>query len=63
MAGTETTSTTIALGLFELAKNQDFQRRLREEVNEYQGSGPGGEATYAELQTKLPLLDAFCKET
>ncbi|KAG8903764.1 hypothetical protein FRB99_002791 [Tulasnella sp. 403] len=62
-AGHETTSGTAAFSLFELARNPDIQARLRQEITGFEGSGPDGEPSYAEFQTKLPLLDAVCKET
>lgn len=63
LAGTVTTTTLVALALYELSRDTNLQSRLREEISQFHGTGPGGEATYNELQTKLPLLDAFCKET
>ncbi len=62
MVGHETTSATLNFTLMELARNKEMQDRLRKELTEFQGSGPGGEPTYEELQTKLPYLDAVCKE-
>ncbi|KAG8903763.1 hypothetical protein FRB99_002790 [Tulasnella sp. 403] len=62
VAGHETTSATAAFALLELARNRDIQARLRQEIIEFEGSEPGGEPSYTEFQTKLPLLDAVCKE-
>ncbi|KAF7326800.1 Cytochrome P450 [Mycena sanguinolenta] len=38
VAGHETTATTLAFGLLELARNPEFQQRLREELNTRQGN-------------------------
>lgn len=46
----------------ELARHPDMQSRLRQEILDFRGSGPGGEPTYNELLTKLPYLDATVKE-
>ncbi|KAF7376891.1 Cytochrome P450 [Mycena sanguinolenta] len=53
VAGHETTATTLAFGLLELARNPEFQQRLREELNTRQGN-----IAY----DSLPLLNAFVKE-
>ncbi|KAF7370113.1 Cytochrome P450 [Mycena sanguinolenta] len=52
VAGHETTANTLAFGLLELARNPEFQQKLREELNTRQ------ENTY----DSLPLLNAFVKE-
>lgn len=48
------------MALYELAKQQDVQHRLREEVLEFEG-----EPTYEDLMvsSQLPYLDAVVKET
>ena len=48
--------------LLELARNKDVQDKLRRELLEFNGSGPGGEPTYEEYQSKLPYFDAVIKE-
>ncbi|KAJ7890926.1 cytochrome P450 [Mycena olivaceomarginata] len=53
VAGHETTANTLAFGLLELARNPEFQEKLREEVNTRQGN-----VGY----DSLPLLNAFIKE-
>ncbi|KAJ6551238.1 cytochrome P450 [Mycena capillaripes] len=53
IAGNETTATTLAFGLLELARNPEFQEKLREEVNTRQGNV---------VYDSLPLLNAFIKE-
>ncbi|KAJ7917419.1 cytochrome P450 [Mycena leptocephala] len=55
IAGQETTANTLALGLYELAKNVDFQEELRAEIY----SAIGGDIAY----DSMPLLNAFIKET
>lgn len=58
MAGHETTSQTLSYTLWELARNPDKQARLREEIRQYKGGDPG----YDDF-SKLPYLDAVCRET
>ncbi|KAJ6505225.1 cytochrome P450 [Mycena sanguinolenta] len=53
VAGHETTANTLAFGLLELARNLEFQQKLREELNTRQGN-----ISY----DSLPLLNAFVKE-
>jgi len=53
VAGHETTANTLAFGLLELARNPEFQDKLREEVNTRQGNV---------VYDSLPLLNAFIKE-
>ncbi|KAJ7249880.1 cytochrome P450, partial [Mycena rebaudengoi] len=57
LAGQETTANTLALGIRELARNSDFQNRLRDEINAHRGITSG--AQYEDM----PLLNAFIKET
>ncbi|KAF8183822.1 cytochrome P450 [Mycena galopus ATCC 62051] len=53
VAGYETTANTLAFGLLELARNPEFQEKLREEVSTRQGNV---------VYDSLPLLNAFIKE-
>ncbi|KAG8897481.1 hypothetical protein FRB99_008122 [Tulasnella sp. 403] len=63
LVGHETTSATLNYTLMELARNKDVQDKLRQEILDFQGSGPGGQPTYDEFQSKLPYLDAVAKES
>ncbi|KAJ7704001.1 cytochrome P450 [Mycena rosella] len=57
IAGQDTTSNTVAFGLLELAKHQEFQDELRMEIySNVEPSGP--RAAY----DSMPLLNAFIKE-
>ncbi|KAF7366181.1 Cytochrome P450 [Mycena venus] len=58
IAGQEATTNTIAFGLLELAKNTDFQELLRAEIQSMLGAA-GDSIQY----DKMPLLNAFIKET
>ncbi|KAF8643360.1 hypothetical protein AX16_009088 [Volvariella volvacea WC 439] len=58
MAGSETTSQTIGYALWELGRNPDVQRKLREE-----GFAFSSDPTYDDIQGKMPYLDAFARET
>ncbi|KAG8948992.1 hypothetical protein FRC03_000504 [Tulasnella sp. 419] len=62
LVGHETTSDTINYALLELSRHPELQTRLRQELLDFQGSGPGGEPSYEEFQSKLPFLDAVMKE-
>lgn len=57
LVGHETTSSTIAYTLLEMARNPKTQQRLRDEVLAF-----SGDPTFEDFQTKLPYLDACCKE-
>ncbi|KAJ7743667.1 cytochrome P450 [Mycena olivaceomarginata] len=57
-AGQETTTKTIAFGLWELAKDPRLQESLRAEIH----SSPG-EAGQNGVYDQMPLLNAFIKET
>ncbi|KAK6967069.1 cytochrome P450 [Favolaschia claudopus] len=57
-AGQDTTATTLALGLTELAQNPDFQDQLRAEIHSFSVGG-GSEIAY----DRMPLLNAFIKES
>ncbi|KAG6919563.1 hypothetical protein DXG01_004226 [Tephrocybe rancida] len=56
-AGYETVSAVIAWVLYELAINQELQSDLREELHN------ATDASFDELNSKYPLLDAVVKET
>ncbi|KAG8763655.1 hypothetical protein FRC11_014632 [Ceratobasidium sp. 423] len=58
LVGQETTSGIINFALHELAKNPEYQSRLRDEINRL-----GREPTYEDLMTGMPWLDAVMKET
>ena len=53
---------TVYGALLALAQNKEVQQRLRQEIVAFQGSGQGREPTHEELLTRLPYLDAVCKE-
>ncbi|KAJ7362526.1 cytochrome P450 [Mycena albidolilacea] len=56
LAGQDTTATTVAFGLLELARNPTFQEKLRAEIQDALG-------TSAVTYDGMPLLNAFIKET
>jgi cytochrome P450 len=56
MVGFETTAQVIGHAIWQLARHPKIQDELRQEVS----SLPG--ATFDELSTKMPLLDAVLKE-
>ncbi|KAJ6523456.1 cytochrome P450 [Mycena vulgaris] len=58
VAGQETTANTIAWALLELARNPDFQGKLRAQVHSASGEG-AGHVSY----DNMPLLNALIKET
>ena len=58
IAGFETTATSIAYAVWELARYPDKQCQLREEL-----SALPGEPTLKDMQERLPYLDAVLKET
>jgi len=58
IAGFETTATSIAYAVWELARHPDKQLKLREEL-----SALPGEASLKDMQERLPYLDAILKET
>ncbi|KAK7050649.1 cytochrome P450 [Favolaschia claudopus] len=60
-AGQDTTATTLALGLTELAQNPDFQNQLRTEIHSIVGAASGGGSEIA--YDRMPLLNAFIKES
>lgn len=59
MAGFETSAQTLAYAIWELARNQDMQDRLRCEISQFGGR----ELIHEELQSKLPYMDAVLRET
>ncbi|KAJ7865046.1 cytochrome P450 [Mycena olivaceomarginata] len=59
IAGQETTTKTIALGLWKLAKDPKFQEMLRAEIHSSLGEAGHRNGAYDEM----PLLNAFIKET
>jgi cytochrome P450 family 6 len=61
LAGFETTSSTISFALYELAINQDIQRKLREEIRDVL-SKFDGEISYESLK-EMEYLDMCVKET
>ncbi|KAK7438993.1 hypothetical protein VKT23_017699, partial [Stygiomarasmius scandens] len=60
VAGHETTSVATSHAIWELAKNQDLQDALRQEIMSLHS-----EPTYKQLKNaeSLPLLDAVCRES
>lgn len=57
VAGFETTATALSLTLYELAKHQDIQSRLREEIEEVIANcGENGEVSFEAMQ-KMKYLD------
>ncbi|KAF8906807.1 cytochrome P450 [Gymnopilus junonius] len=58
IAGFETTTTTAAFAVWELARHPDKQDRLREEL-----ATISGEPTAKDMQDRLPYLNAIMKET
>ncbi|KAJ7803339.1 cytochrome P450 [Mycena leptocephala] len=58
VAGQETTANTIAWALLELARNPDFQEKLRAE-----GHSASGEGVRHVSYDNMPLLNALIKET
>ena len=60
VAGYDTTGTTLSFALYELAKNQDVQQKLRDEVDNVKCDNK--ELTYNDLQ-KMTYLDQIISET
>jgi cytochrome P450 len=56
MAGFETSAQGIGYALWQLARHQDLQQQLREEI--YSVSNP----TFDDYDSKMPFLDAVIKE-
>ena len=61
MAGFDTTSNTLSLASYELAVNDDVQRKLREEILEVENTKTGETVTYDDLQ-KMKYLDKVVSE-
>ncbi|KAJ6473868.1 cytochrome P450 [Mycena sanguinolenta] len=59
LAGQAGTATTLVWALYELARNPDYQQKLRVEISE--SGPPAGELSYADLEG-MPLLNALVKE-
>lgn len=59
VAGFETSSSTIANALYELAQNQDVQDKLRAEIKEHHELNDG-KWQYENIK-KMPILDAVFK--
>jgi cytochrome P450 len=59
VAGHETTAGAVAFALYELARDQETQSKLRDEILRFPA-----EVGYDELSNAdtFPLLDAVCKE-
>ncbi|XP_025837635.1 cytochrome P450 6k1, partial [Agrilus planipennis] len=60
VAGYETVSTTLSFGLYELALNQEIQRKLKDELRN--ALKEDGELDYGTVH-KIPYLDQVVKET
>uniref|UniRef100_A0A1I8NYI9 Cytochrome P450 n=1 Tax=Stomoxys calcitrans TaxID=35570 RepID=A0A1I8NYI9_STOCA len=63
LAGFETSATTMAYALYELAQNQDLQQRLRDEVNEAFEQHQGSAAIPYETIMSLTFMDQVLAET
>ncbi|KAG6800701.1 cytochrome P450 6a14 [Apis mellifera caucasica] len=61
IAGFETSSSTIAFGLYELAQNQEIQDKLREEIRKMHEKNKGI-LTYTDIK-EMKYLDKVFKET
>jgi len=59
IAGQETTASTLAFGLVELAKNPKLQEMLRAEIHSFLGTTGEENVAY----DRMPLLNAFIKES
>ncbi|KAF9789640.1 cytochrome P450 [Thelephora terrestris] len=62
LAGHETTAKTMAHMLWELAKNPEYQTKLREELDDFVAVKGNADFTAIELET-MPYLNAVIKET
>lgn len=56
----DTTSNALSITLYLLAKHPDVQEKLRQEILNAQNGG--NDIDYDDL-TRLPYLDAICRET
>jgi cytochrome P450 family 6 len=61
-AGFETSSSTMAFSLFELARNKEVQRKTQEEIDEVMKKSPTNEFTY-DLLNDMKYLDCVIDET
>lgn len=63
LAGNETTAQVLSFTIYALSQHNDVQRRLRKEILEFQATlVPGTEPSYDDYLSKMPYLDAVCKE-
>ncbi|KAJ7662016.1 cytochrome P450 [Mycena polygramma] len=62
-AATDTTSGALARTLYLLAHNPDVQEKLRREIDESQANQGDQGLTYDQLTSRLPYLDAVCRES
>ena len=58
----DTTSNALSLTHWRLAKHQDVQDRVRQEIREAREATGGADIGYDDL-VALPYLDAICRET
>ncbi|KAJ7268173.1 cytochrome P450 [Mycena haematopus] len=58
LGGQDTTSNTLSFSLLELARNPDFQEKLRAEIHSFLGTASG-----TLVYDTMPLLNALIKET
>ena len=61
-AAMDTTSNALSLTLWRLARHQDVQERVRQEIREAREANGGLDIGYDDL-VALPYLDAICRET
>lgn len=57
MTGSETTGQALGSAIWELGRNIEAQKRLREEVQSY-----SNQPTFDETMTKMTYIDAVCRE-
>lgn len=57
MTGSETTGQALGAAVWELGRNTEAQKRLRDEVQSYPN-----EPTFEEIMSKMTYLDAVCRE-
>lgn len=63
MAGYETTAASLNYTIYALAHNKEAQDELRAEIMNFSSSdSSGNDPTYEDFLTKMPFLDAVCKE-
>ena len=61
-AASDTTSNALCRILDVLARNQDAQDKLRQEIMNARSENEGGDLSHDQL-VQLPYLDAICRET